>query len=392
MGRSDEVRISLYVCREISGEVRVVNRSRRLWTRLAVFLRRHKAQLALSVRMTIATAAALVLAQVFGLRLPLWSVLTAVIVTQMSVGRSLIATIDYLAGTLGGAVYGGAIGILIPHTSEVALLGVLALAVAPLALIASINPRLSAAPVTAIIVLLVPTMTAVSPLTSAFDRVIEVAIGGVTGLVVSLLLLPSPAHPQLVAAAAQTLFQMAQALSELLTGLTRGLDVQALHRIQDGIGHALVHMNAVGDEAERERSTRLLRTAPDTGPLLRTLLRLRHDLVIIGRTATMPLPETLASRLAAPLTQVSTAFVDYLRGSGAALLSGRTAPAREAVEAALDAYSNEVAALRNEGLTRGLPGDRAEHFFALGFALEGMRGNFRDLERCVAERARVPKT
>jgi uncharacterized membrane protein YccC len=72
-----------------------------------------------------------------GLRLPLWSVLTAVIVTQMSVRRSLIATLDYLAGTLSGGVYGGAIGILIPHTSEVALLGVLALAVAPLALIAS---------------------------------------------------------------------------------------------------------------------------------------------------------------------------------------------------------------------------------------------------------------
>jgi uncharacterized membrane protein YccC len=365
-----------------------VKRGRRSWTRLAIFLRRHRAQLALSVRVTIAAAVALFLAQAFGLRLPLWSVLTAVIVTQMSVGRSLIATIDYLAGTLGGAVYGGAIGVLIPHTSEVALLGVLGLAVAPLALIASVNPRFSAAPVTAIIVLLVPTMTAVSPLTSAFDRVIEVAVGGITGLVVSLLLLPSPAHPQLVAAAAQMLFQMAQALSELLAGLTRGLDVQALHRIQDGIGHALVRMNTVGDEAERERSTRLLPTAPDTGPLLRTLLRLRHDLVIIGRTATMPLPEALASRLASPLAQVSTAFVDYLRGSGAALLSGQTAPTREAVEAALDAYANEVAALRSEGLTRGLPGDPAEHFFALGFALEGMRSNFRDLERCVAERAR----
>jgi hypothetical protein len=52
----------------------------------------------------------------------LWAVLTAVIVTQMSVGRSLKATFDYLAGTLGGAIYGGAIGGLVPHSNEMALL------------------------------------------------------------------------------------------------------------------------------------------------------------------------------------------------------------------------------------------------------------------------------
>ena len=38
------------------------------------------------------------------------------LVTQMSVGRSLKATFDYLVGTVGGAIYGGAIGVLIPYT------------------------------------------------------------------------------------------------------------------------------------------------------------------------------------------------------------------------------------------------------------------------------------
>ena len=46
--------------------------------------------------------------------LVLWSVLTAVIVTQSSVGRSVKATIDYLVGTLGGAIYAGAVAALIP--------------------------------------------------------------------------------------------------------------------------------------------------------------------------------------------------------------------------------------------------------------------------------------
>ena len=110
-----------------------MTRSARLWTGLRAVVRRRRAQLALSIRVTIAALAALALAQLLHLPLPLWAVLTAVIVTQMSVGRSLKATIDYLVGTLGGAIYGGAIGVFIPHSSEIALLAVLALAVAPLA-------------------------------------------------------------------------------------------------------------------------------------------------------------------------------------------------------------------------------------------------------------------
>jgi uncharacterized membrane protein YccC len=364
-----------------------LRRIAKLLARLPALLREHRVQLALSIRVTIAALVALALARLLQLPLPLWAVLTAVIVTQMSVGRSLMATFDYLVGTLGGAIYGGAIGVLIPHASEIALLAVLALAVTPLAFIAAINPRFSVAPITAIIVLLIPTMTHATPFASAFDRVIEVALGGVTGLVVSFLLLPARAHPQVVRAAARTLDEMAGALGELLAGLTQGLDVEALHRIQDGIGQALVHMNVVGAEAERERSTRLLTAGPDTGPLLRTLLRLRHDLVIIGRAATIPLPEAFTSRLEAPLAQIGSAFAGYFRGSGAALRAGASPPPLDAAEAALDVYAAEIAALRSEGLTRSLPGDEAERFFALGFALEQMHSNFKDLERCVAERA-----
>ena len=50
---------------------------------------------------------------------------------------------------------------------------------------------------------------------------------------------------------------LAAALAELLAGLTRGLDNDALHRIQDGIGTALTGLHATGAEAERERGARL---------------------------------------------------------------------------------------------------------------------------------------
>ena len=107
-----------------------MKRTARLWTEVHALLRQRRFQLALSIRVTIAAVVSLALSLMLQLRLPLWAVLTAVIVTQMSVGRSLKATFDYFLGTLGGAIYGGTIGVLIPHASEIALLPVFALAVA----------------------------------------------------------------------------------------------------------------------------------------------------------------------------------------------------------------------------------------------------------------------
>jgi uncharacterized membrane protein YccC len=218
---------------------------------LSNLIRPRKAQLALALRVTVAAAGAFAIATAMHLRLPLWAVLTSLIVTQMSVGRSLKATRDYMLSTVGGAVYGGAIAVLIPHSSEGGLLALLVLAVAPLAFIASINPSLSAATVTAVIVLLVPAMSHIDPLASAIDRVMEVTVGALTGLVVSFLVLPSRAHRQIRTSAARLLDLIAAALSELLAGLSHGRDNDALHRIQDGIGAALVDLNATGAEAER---------------------------------------------------------------------------------------------------------------------------------------------
>jgi hypothetical protein len=352
--------------------------------RIAAWLKSRKVELGLGVRVTVAAMGSLVIALACGLKLPLWAVLTSIIVTQMSVGRSLKATRDYLIGTLGGAIYGGAVAVLIPHSGEGALLAVLVLAVAPLAFVAAINPSLNVATVTAIIVLLLPTMNHGTPLESAIDRVLEVAVGAITGLVVSFLVLPSRAHSQIRNSAARVLELMAAALNELLSGLTRGLDNATLHTLQDGIGAALVGLNAIGAEAERERAAGLSR-GPDTGPLLRTVLRLRHDLVMIGRASVVPLPADLRGRLAAPLNRVSETMVGYLRAMAVALRTGRGAPAIWPVQAALEAYAAEVAAVRSDGLTRGVSGDVTERFFALGFSLEQMRQNLKDLERCVSD-------
>src|SRR5947209_3448204 len=182
--------------------------------RLAALARSRKAQLALALRVTVAAVGAFAIASALGLKLPLWAVLTSIIVTQMSVGRSLKATRDYLVGTVGGAIYGGAVAILIPHSGEGALLAVLVLAVAPLAFIAAINPSLNVATVTAIIVLLLPMMNQTTPLDSAIDRVLEVTVGAVVGLSVSFFVLPSRAHSLIRTNAARMLDLIAAALAE----------------------------------------------------------------------------------------------------------------------------------------------------------------------------------
>jgi uncharacterized membrane protein YccC len=348
-------------------------------------LRDRGAQLRLCVRVTVAALASFVVAQVLTVPLAgLWVVLTAVIVTQTSLGGSLMATIEYCVGTLGGAVYAGAIAAIVPHHDEISLLAVLALAVAPVALLAAGNPHFRAGPFTAVLVVLGATVTHIDPIGSAFYRVIEVALGGVTGLVVSFVVLPARAHGLVIAAAADMLDLLARALPELFAGFTRALDPAEVVRMQDRIGAAFARVAAIGPEAKREQMT-YFEARPDPGPLLRTLLRLRHDLIMIGRAAAVPLPEPFQARLAPSLARVVESGAEYLRACRAALVAGRDPPPLSTVEAALGAYTAAVAAARRERLTQDLASDVVERIFALGFALEQLHQNFIDLAHCVSE-------
>jgi len=357
------------------------------WSGVTGWSARHRAQLRQCIRITVAVLASFVLGQALNVPLVLWVVLTAVIVTQMSVGGSLKATFDYLAGTLGGVVYGGAIA-LVPHTGEMALLAVLAIAVAPLALLAAINPSLRVAPITALIVLLGPSAQG-GPIASAMDRMIEVGLGGITALAVSFLVLPARAHVLAIEAAAHMLERMAEALPGLFAGFSQNLGPAAIRDLQTSIGEALDRLDAVGAEAERERQALGL-SGPDLAPLIRTLLRLRHDIVMLGRAAMVPLPETLRPRLAPTLARIAAAAADDLRGCASALTARRPPPPAASLEAALDEYAAAIAAIRREGLMREMPAEAVERVFALGFALDQLRHNFHDLARCLAECAQSP--
>jgi uncharacterized membrane protein YccC len=359
------------------------------WTPLRNFARARAMELRLCLRVTAAALATFAFSELLSLPLGMWAILTAVIVTQMSIGASMKATTDYLVGSLGGAVYGGAVAALIPHSNVMAVAGVLAICVAPLALVAAVNPRFRVAPITAIIVLLGPTSAEAGPLEGAFFRILEVGLGGVTALAIAFVVLPAQAHGLAMDAAAKMLKLVAGALPDVFAGFTRNLDEAAILHIQDSIGQAYARLNEISAEVKRERMTHLA-AEPDPAPLLRTLLRLRHDLVLIGRAAVVPLPPSVGERLGPPLARIAETLSDYLRASAKALEARRDPPPRGAVEAALAGFAAELGAIRHDRLTRDLSVEAVERMFALGFALDQLDAHFADLERCVSECAQSP--
>ena len=348
-----------------------------------------KPHLRFCFRVTISAVLAFALAQFF--RIPLhglWAVLTAVVVTQMSVGGSLKATGDYIIGTIGGAVYASAVAALVPHPTAVTTAGVLALAIAPLAYAAALHPSFRVAPFTAVLVLMISSQLGEGPIELALYRLLEVALGGAVAMAVSLLVLPARAHALGLDAAARVLEYLARVLPLLVERFQTKINTFDNQLVQDEIGRTVKAFEEIAVEAQRERLINFV-AEPDPTVLARTLLRLRHDLVIIGRAGNMPLPHRIGERLGPPLAQIGVTVSDFLSAS-VALISRRSSSSFSAVEAALAAYDAEIAAVREAGLTQSLSSSELERIFTLGFALQQLQRDLLDLAKSMQEWARGP--
>ena len=171
------------------------------------------------------------------------------------------------------------------------------MALFPLAILAAIKPAFRVAPITSLIMLLPPTGQAIGPLASAIDRVLEITLGNIVGVVVSLFVLPARAHTLMTEAAAKVVSLNAELFSVFIGELTADPNGRsALQKLHPQIRSALKKAEAAAEEAMRERRSHLT-DAPDPEPLIRTLYRVRHDLVMIGRAASSPLPAPVLERL-----------------------------------------------------------------------------------------------
>jgi hypothetical protein len=178
----------------------------------------------------------------------------------------------------------------------------LTLAVAPLSLAAALRPSFRVAPFSAVLVLLIGGALCENPAISVVVRVLEVALGGATAAAVSMLVFPERAHKLGIEAASRILRDMASLLPAVLDAFTQSADLNGTRRRQDDLGRAVGAFDDLVAEARRERMVSFTRDV-DPPPLSRTLLRLRHDFVILIRAAAEPLPDAVAERLAPPLAR-----------------------------------------------------------------------------------------
>jgi uncharacterized membrane protein YccC len=348
---------------------------------------RHRAELRLSIRVSVAGLIAYLLADMLDLPQGFWAVITAVIVIQTSVGASIKAALDRLVGTIGGAAVGAIVAIVLLRAGESWRAVAVFVALLPLALGAALSPSLRIAPVTALIMLL--GTTTAHPLRSAFERVIEIGLGNVVGIGVALLVLPARAHELFAGAAKRVAEVLATLFPLLLGGLEGQTQLDEIRRLHAAALAGLKQLDAAADEAKRERRS-FLTDQPDPEPLTRTLYRVRHDMVMTGRASADALPANVAERLRPMIARVETATVGFLREAGEAMGVRGAPPDIAPVEEAYSSYATAMQAIRAERLTRPLSDDQVAQVFALAFGFEQLRRDLADLHSRVTELAQRP--
>src|SRR4051812_43547691 len=337
-------------------------------TRRAPMLPTDQTSLRLAARITIAAMAAYLVGIALGLPGAFWAVITALFVVQMSVGGTIGAGLDRLVGTVVGAAVGG-VALVVHHVWPQIPVGLLFLAaIAPLSLFAVKKPSYRIAPITAAVMLLIVHDMG-QPIAMAFDRVIEIAIGCVIGVAVSILVLPYRAEQQLVDRVAAGLRLLAQLAATLLE--TRdAAHLKTLDGLNERMRGLLASCEATAADVQREHRLHLSGRR-DPEPLFRTMRRLRSDMAIIDRAVTAlgepnetPVPPE-AERLTATIAQFFGAAAD-------AMVARQPPPPFDAMDAAIAAR-----------FATPVPDD----LMPLSFAITALRRDCGDLYDRLAERA-----
>ncbi len=356
--------------------------------RIEAWIKRHESQLRLAVRVAVAGVLAYVIGTAVHLPQVYWATFSAVLVVQGSVGGSVKAAIDRFIGTAGGAAYGGLLGTLLPqaevHHTMLLLVGTLA----PTAFLAAVRPTFRLAPVTALIVLFGTANLDITPLQSAIERVLEIAAGSLIGIAVSLIVLPARAHDLVGEAARNLLVLLVELISYVNSGFQQQPSTTKVDDLRARIMTGLALVETTADEARRERRS-YLSTDPDPSPLARTLQRMRGDILIFGRAAHEPFPETIRTRLAPHFAVVADTLGKFLLKLGEALANRSVPPELDELIKTLDLYAAEMAAIREAQVTRDQPADVAGRVFALSFGLQQLRADVIDLRDRAVERARA---
>jgi uncharacterized membrane protein YccC len=341
------------------------------------------ADLRQAVRVTIAVALAFAAYRLLGLQQGYWAVFTVIIVMQGSIAGTLGAALDRLVGTIAGAILGGAAAMLFPH-SLVGTATALVLVIAITAFAAAVRPQLRVAPITAAILLLSQPQ-GVSEIGFVIDRVIEIALGGFIGVLVSSTIFRAPSSELVVARMAIVLEQIADLLRAQADGLERHQEL-ALAADYAALRKALTTVEAALNDADRERASGL--ATHDFSPsIARTLWRVRNDVIQTIRTLETPLDDNAAERLEAPVTALLRGEADFAVRCASALREHAPVD-RSGRDLAHAEFDNAFRDLRASGLIRPMAFDAAGRVFGLAFTLDRLHRDLADLADRIDEVAR----
>jgi uncharacterized membrane protein YccC len=340
------------------------------------WLTRHRPAMAHAVRLTTAGAAAFTLFGALGTPHALWAVITALLVTQSSVGGSFKAALDQLVGSLFGAACGAVVALAVSPDDPLSGAAALVAALAPLSILAALSAGFRIAPITAAIVLLGGIGSDTGPLGLAAGRVLDVGLGCGVGLLVSVLVVPARASRSVVETAARMANLMAEQLDALAS---RGDAGRAdLAPLAARTRASLSRLESVVEEAARERRSGSV-DIPDGTPLLRAMARLRRDIGMLRRPAR-------GARRDAQLEHVAEAWSCAAATSAAALRRiGRIPPDRHAPEdrgalaQAVRGYRVAADGAGWAGPTGALPTAAAGRLFGIGCAPEQLPRDLDDL-------------
>jgi len=343
-------------------------------------LRRH-AELRHAVRVAVAVGASFAVGAIFQPPQAYWIVFTAIIVVQTSVGGTITASIERVFGT----IVGGLIGVIATYLRAKTALEegiVISAAAAIAAFAAAVRPSLRVAPITTAIVLMGGSAAHMGPITAASWRVAEIAIGGVIGVLTTLLVFPARARRAVCQRAAQGMRQMADVLSLFAWRFEAGGVDREARETYRALRKTLSQADQALAEAERESFPGRAADAPDG--LVRSLRRLYSDAIMIGRALAEPLPSAASERIGPAAIELLNTASTQLRGVAAAAESGKPPPPGDLAHVRR-AFEAAVGTVRAERLTASITLDAAARVFGLVFAVESLLANLSDLSDRIAE-------
>jgi uncharacterized membrane protein YccC len=334
-----------------------------------------------AVRVAVAVGAAFAIGAIFRPPQAYWMVFTAIIVVQASVGGTITASFERLLGTIVGALVGVAATYLRAKTELQEGL-VISAAAAIAAFAAAVRPSLRVAPITTAIVLMGGATAHMGPITAAAWRVLEIGIGGIVGVVTTLVVFPARARRVVRLRACESLRLMAELITLFATRFDAGgVDHEARSNHQ-GIRKTLAQADQALAESDRE--TLWGRRADTPEGLVRSLRRVANDAVMIGRALARPLPQASRERIGPSAIALLEAIAIRLRDSAGALAVFQVTPA-DSLDQARATFEAAVQQTRTARLTAEINFDAASRVFGLVFAMESVLANLSDLADRIAE-------